>query len=70
MFWWIVLFAIRGILVFERFASRGVILGIGVMAEKLPVIIDNIRHGRPYVSYIVVADIVRAVWRRTAEPQK
>ena len=27
---------------FERFASRGVILGNGVMAEKLPVIIDNL----------------------------
>ncbi len=40
------------------------------MAEKLLVIIDNIRHGRPYVSYIVAADIVRAVWRRTAEPYK
>jgi len=33
MFWWIGLFAIRGILVFERFASRGVILGNGVMAN-------------------------------------
>jgi len=29
MFWWTVLFAIRGILIFERFASRGVILGNG-----------------------------------------
>lgn len=30
----------------------------------------TIRHGRPYVSYIVAADIVRAGWRRTAEPKK
>jgi len=28
-------------LVFERFASRRDVLGIGEMAEKLPVIIDN-----------------------------
>ncbi len=30
----------------------------------------TLRHGRPYVSYIVLADMVRAGWRLTAEPQK
>lgn len=30
----------------------------------------TLRHGKPYVSYIVLADMVRAGWRRTAEPQK
>ncbi len=28
------------------------------------------RHGKPYVSYIVLADMVRAGWRCSAEPQK
>jgi len=28
------------------------------------------RHGKPYVSYIVLADMVRAGWRCLAEPQK
>lgn len=28
----------------------------------------TVRHGKPYISYIVAADIVRAGWRRTAEP--
>ncbi|MBN1930681.1 MAG: hypothetical protein JW786_03635 [Desulfobacterales bacterium] len=28
------------------------------------------RHGRPYISYIVLADMVRAGWRLTAEPMK
>jgi len=28
------------------------------------------RYGRPYVSYIVLADMVRAGWRLTAEPIK
>jgi hypothetical protein len=28
------------------------------------------RHGRPYISYIVLADTVRADWRCSAEPQK
>jgi hypothetical protein len=28
------------------------------------------RHGRPYVSYIVLADMVRAGWRCSAEPIK
>ena len=28
------------------------------------------RHGAPYVSYIVLADIVRAGWRRSAEAQE
>jgi len=26
------------------------------------------RHGKPYVSYIVLADMVRAGWRLAAEP--
>ena len=26
------------------------------------------RHGRPYISYIVLADMVRAGWRLAAEP--
>ena len=26
-----------------------------------------LRHGAPYVSYIVLADLVRAGWRRSAE---
>lgn len=30
----------------------------------------TLRHGKPYVSYIVLADMVRAGWRRTAEPVK
>jgi len=28
----------------------------------------TIRHGRPYVSYIVLADLVKAGWRCSAEP--
>jgi len=28
------------------------------------------RHGKPYVSYIVLADMVRAGWRCSADPQK
>lgn len=28
------------------------------------------RHGKPYVSYIVLADMVRAGWWCSAEPQK
>jgi hypothetical protein len=28
------------------------------------------RYGKPYVSYIVLADMVRAGWRCTAEPVK
>ena len=35
MFWWTVLFAIRGILIFERFASRGDFLGNGIMTGRL-----------------------------------
>jgi hypothetical protein len=27
-----------------------------------------VRHGSPYVSYIVLADIVRTGWRHVAEP--
>jgi len=30
----------------------------------------TMRHGRPYISYIVLADMVRAGWRLSAEPQK
>ena len=30
----------------------------------------TLRYGRPYVSYIVLADMVKAGWRPTAEPQK
>jgi hypothetical protein len=26
------------------------------------------RHGRPYISYIVLADMVRAGWRLSADP--
>jgi len=28
------------------------------------------RHGKPYISYIVLADMVRAGWRCSAEPKK
>jgi hypothetical protein len=28
----------------------------------------TLRHGRPYVSYIVLADMVRAGWRLSAKP--
>jgi hypothetical protein len=28
----------------------------------------TLRHGKPYISYIVLADMVRTGWRRTAEP--
>jgi len=30
----------------------------------------TIRHGRPYISYIVLADMVRAGWRLSAKPVK
>jgi hypothetical protein len=30
----------------------------------------TMRHGRPYISYIVLADMVRAGWRLSAEPNK
>ena len=30
----------------------------------------TLRHGRPYISYIVLADMVRAGWRLVAEPIK
>lgn len=29
-----------------------------------------VRHGRPYVSYVVLADMVKAGWRLSAEPAK
>jgi hypothetical protein len=32
--------------------------------------IATARHGKPYVSYLVLADMVRAGWRRTSEPHK
>ena len=28
------------------------------------------RHGKPYISYIVLADMVRAGWRLSAKPIK
>jgi len=28
----------------------------------------TVRHGRPYISYIVLADMVRAGWRLCASP--
>ena len=30
----------------------------------------SMRHGAPYVSYIVLADMIRAGWRCIAESQK
>ena len=30
----------------------------------------TMRHGRPYISYIVLTDMVRAGWRLSAEPMK
>lgn len=30
----------------------------------------TMRHGRPYISYIVLADMVRAGWRLSAKPVK
>ena len=30
----------------------------------------TLRHGKPYVSYIVLADMIKAGWRPTAEPKK
>jgi len=30
----------------------------------------SLRHGRPYISYIVLADMVRAGWRRSEKPEK
>jgi len=29
----------------------------------------SLRHGAPYVSYIVLADMVRAGWRNVSEPK-
>ncbi len=29
-----------------------------------------LRYGRPYISYIVLADMIRAGWRLSAEPIK
>ena len=30
----------------------------------------TLRYGRPYISYIVLADMIKAGWRPTAEPTK
>lgn len=30
----------------------------------------TMRHGQPYISYIVLADMVKAGWRLSAEPMK
>ena len=30
----------------------------------------SMRHGRPYISYIVLADMVRAGWRRNGQEGK
>ena len=30
----------------------------------------TLRHGKPYISYIVLADMVRAGWRPSAEARK
>jgi hypothetical protein len=30
----------------------------------------TMRHGRPYISYIVLADLIRAGWRLTEKPVK
>ncbi len=30
----------------------------------------TLRHGRPYVSYVVLADLIKAGWRSSAQPLK
>ena len=30
----------------------------------------TMRHGRPYISYIVLADMIKAGWRLSAKPMK
>ena len=30
--------------------------------------VATLRHGRPYISYIVLADMIRAGWRLSAKP--
>jgi len=30
----------------------------------------TLRHGKPYISYIVIADLIKAGWRLSAEPVK
>ncbi|MCK5607439.1 hypothetical protein KAR91_36480 [Candidatus Pacearchaeota archaeon] len=30
----------------------------------------TLRHGRPYISYVVLADLIRAGWRPSADPIK
>jgi hypothetical protein len=32
--------------------------------------VATLRHGKPYISYIVLADMIRAGWRRTADSIK
>ena len=32
--------------------------------------VATMRHGRPYISYIVLADMIRAGWRLSAKPVK
>ena len=32
--------------------------------------VATLRHGRPYISYVVLADMVRAGWRLAAESIK
>lgn len=31
---------------------------------------STLRYGKPYISYIVLADMIRAGWRLSAEPLK
>ena len=50
------------------------------LPEELKAIFDDfvadykyaatVRHGRPYISYIVLADMIRAGWRLSAKPVK
>jgi len=32
--------------------------------------VATMRHGKPYISYIVLADMIHAGWRLSAEPIK
>ena len=32
--------------------------------------VATMRHGRPYISYIVLADMIRAGWRLSTKPMK
>ena len=51
----------------------------GLPAELKPIFDDfvvdykyaaTMRHGRPYISYIVLSDMIRAGWRLSAKPVK